>query len=500
MNTKLIFMIIPILFCGCNKDTSENREVFDAEWKVREIGITGLTLESPFEFRLIKPKMPYELKALIKETYGYEYMTTQFAVMINYMIYLDGIDGNLEEAALGAIKNLKKTDGISDFTYEISDIYKDGLNGKLLKGQYDIKNQRIEFCSVMFVQNPKMWSVICLYVNSEENRKITDKIISSVSIYNNVTREKEHGTNDKKSLIIPQGKLLKKLNMDLPIECLKLSYDQKLIAIGDYTEDPLGFQELREKFRVKIIKADNYLIKYELSGHKDALQAIDFSYDNEKLVSADREGTIILWNLITGEKINTIKSKKWVDNVKFLADGKTFIAIHGVDKKALVYSVEGNLINTLEVRNQINDFEINTKKDKIYFGCFDEIQVWSLSTFKKISDKPFKGIMCIKMDHNKERIAIGLGSGDIVILYDNLNEMARYFGHFKPVMDISFSFDDRFLGSASSDQTARIWDLENKKEIIQLVNEHKGSVKAIEFVSGNRFITGGENKELKIWE
>jgi hypothetical protein len=46
-----------------------------------------------------------------------------------------------------------------------------------------------------------------------------------------------------------------------------------------------------------------------------------------------------------------------------------------------------------------------------------------------------------------------------------------------------------------------VWDLKKKSEILQLVNEHKGTVSSIEFISANyEFITGGVNKELKVWK
>jgi WD40 repeat protein len=79
--------------------------------------------------------------------------------------------------------------------------------------------------------------------------------------------------------------------------------------------------------------------------------------------------------------------------------------------------------------------------------------------------------------------------------------VSRLKGHFKPVLSIRFSFDDKKIASSSSDQTARIWDLQKEREILQLTNEHKGNVEAIEFISSNdEFMTGGENRELKIWK
>ena len=79
---------------------------------------------------------------------------------------------------------------------------------------------------------------------------------------------------------------------------------------------------------------------------------------------------------------------------------------------------------------------------------------------------------------------------------DQQKEILRLKGHFKPVLSVSFGFDNTKLASSSSDQTSRIWDLKKQSEIVQQTNEHKGNVNSIEFISPkNVFLTGGENKE-----
>lgn len=298
-----------------------------------------------------------------------------------------------------------------------------------------------------------------------------------------------------------KGKLVKTIATELPVSCIQLSPNKSIIAVADDTEDPIGFQELKENYKITIYNTEDYSKKFEFVGHKESIESINFSSDSKKLVSADKDGTIIIWEISNGKQLAKIETEEWVHNAKFSNSGNDIVAIQGYDKVALVYDIQGNLITKLEVGKQINDFELNNKTNEIFFGCYDEFQIWSLISRKNLRNQPFSGLKCMKFNHDYSQLAIGTSSGDIILMTTELKEIKRLKGHFKPVLSISYSFDNASLASASSDQTARIWDLKKSIEIVQLANEHKGSVRAVEFISvKNEFITGGENKELKIWK
>lgn len=298
-----------------------------------------------------------------------------------------------------------------------------------------------------------------------------------------------------------KGKLSSKIIVDLPTSCIQLSPDKNFIAIADDTEDPLGFQKLKEIHKIRILNSNNLSKIFEFIGHDESIESINFSCDSKKLVSTDKKGTIIIWELTKGQQICRIETGEWVHNAKFCNSGNEIVAIQGYDKIALIYNINGKQICKLEAKEQINDLEINNKTNEIYLGCFNEIQVWSLVSREKTQSLSFSGLMCMRFDNDYSQLVIGVSNGDIILLSNELKIENILKGHFKPVLSISFSFDNSKLASASSDQTARIWNIKKQNELITLTNEHKGSVEAIEFISNkNEFITGGENKELKIWK
>jgi len=298
-----------------------------------------------------------------------------------------------------------------------------------------------------------------------------------------------------------KAKLLKTISKDLPTSFIKSSPNRLLVAIADDTMDPLGFNDFKEEFKITIRNASNFEILHTLFGHDESIESLDFSSDSEKLVSADKSGLIIIWNLKIGKKVAEIETGNWVHDAKFTGSDNEIIAIQGFEKRALLISLNGDILTTFHVNKQINDFDINKKNNVIYFGCYDEFQIWSLISRGKIGSKSFNGLLRMSFDNSFNLLAIGLTNGDILLLDKDFNEVKKLSGHFKPVLSIDFNFNNTKLVSGSSDQTARTWDLTKGKELTSFVNVHKGAVSSVCFISSkDEIITGGESKELKVWK
>lgn len=300
---------------------------------------------------------------------------------------------------------------------------------------------------------------------------------------------------------ISAQKLVKAINKDLPSKCVKLSPDKSLIAVADDTNDPLAFENTGEVFKIRLYDNKTFSLMLEFVGHKHVIESIDFSPNSEKLVSVDKSGVIIVWDLREKRKVVELNTGSWTNKVIFTSSGNEIVVSQQFEKQSLVYSLTGELILALKVGAQINDFEINRITNNIYFLCPGEIQIWSLVSRNKISSKSLSGLYNIKYDNSFSRLAAGLVNGDIVILDNDLNELKRLKGHFKTVLSLDFNFDNSKLVSGGLDQTIKVWSLEREKELLSISNAHKGKVSAVAFTSDrDQFLTGGENKEIKIWK
>lgn len=298
-----------------------------------------------------------------------------------------------------------------------------------------------------------------------------------------------------------KGKLLKLIKTELPVNVIKSSPNRDLIAVGDYTNDPLGFKDLREDYTVTIIDGKEFSVLHKLKGHTDKVEALSFSLNSKNLVSSDSDGNIIAWDLIKGKSLINIKTNEWVHEVMFSNSGAEIIAIQGFEKRAVLYDLKGNEISTFNLGVQINDFALNRNTNQIYFGCHNELQIWSLISRQKKKTFPLKGIYCIRFNKDYSEYAIGFINGEIRTYNSNsFHETSILKGHFKPVISLSFNEKNEKIVSSSSDQTIRVWRLADGKELLNLTNEHRGSVLSVEFLTkDDLFASGGENLELKVW-
>lgn len=161
---------------------SQKVSVESSDWNIRQIESTGLSLEIPFDLEKSELELPDEYKDMIKQMLTYQYSTNPLSVKINYVVYSEDIIHNLDGAAEGAINNMRNSKGISDFTYSISETFKNNISGRIIKGKFKIEKQSAEYKGVIFAEDTRTWQVICTFLANEENRTVINKMLNSVKI------------------------------------------------------------------------------------------------------------------------------------------------------------------------------------------------------------------------------------------------------------------------------------------------------------------------------
>ena len=70
--------------------------------------------------------------------------------------------------------------------------------------------------------------------------------------------------------------------------------------------------------------------------------------------------------------------------------------------------------------------------------------------------------------------------------------------HGSYVMDVDLSSDGKRMATASSDKTARIWDVETG-QLRKTFEGHDGRVQAVVFLPDGSIASCGEDKLIRIW-
>ena len=286
-----------------------------------------------------------------------------------------------------------------------------------------------------------------------------------------------------------------------PIKCIAFSTDGKYLASGSQDERLLSGTG---KFEIIIWNINEVKPFKRLKGHNNKILNVTFDRTGKLLASSDTKGEIRIWSLDSMKQINLIDVSECINRVRFTSDSKFIIAEHTYSKKVTIWDINtSELITTLPINNQIGGMDISPDGSQISLSCYNQIQVWSLISKNKISSFDNKSVgFEIKYNNNGRKLSVGTSEGDINILDSKSLKLLNILkGHFKPVLTVAFSKDEKYLISGSSDQMVKLWDLNTSKELKSLINIHLGTINSVVFSPiKNVFATAGEDKLIKLWE
>ena len=79
-------------------------------------------------------------------------------------------------------------------------------------------------------------------------------------------------------------------------------------------------------------------------------------------------------------------------------------------------------------------------------------------------------------------------------------ELVLQAGHSQPINQVAFSHDQRWLASASSDHTVKLWDLSSGMEV-RTFTGHSDEVRAVAFSPDSRLLaSAGDDNNVKLWD
>ncbi|MDT7972949.1 MAG: WD40 repeat domain-containing protein [Armatimonadota bacterium] len=209
---------------------------------------------------------------------------------------------------------------------------------------------------------------------------------------------------------VNDGTKMDEISFGRPIRFATLSPDGQLLAISTY--DPT----------IQLWRLSDKTLLRTLTGHKDWVHEVFFSPDGKFLISGSKDGTVKVWQVWDGSLVRTLSGhSKPVVTVALSPDGQ-FIASGSEDSTVRVWRMaDGKLVKVLQ--GQTKGMAVNVVR-------FSPDGKWL--AFGDI------GITIYRFpEGRKERIA----------------------AHRCGIAALSFTPDNRFLISASSDGMVKVWQV-----------------------------------------
>ena len=205
-----------------------------------------------------------------------------------------------------------------------------------------------------------------------------------------------------------------------------------------------------------------------LRGHEDAITSLVFSQDGKTIATASRDGTVRIWDALSGRELARLPVKARIEQAVLTPDGTRLLTLSSYDVPRMWDVASESLLFTLGDKTDVN-----------YYSAGAQLS----------SD-------------GRRALTYGDALWNLVYVWDveSGERLHVLKGHSEEVRFAIFSNDGERILTGSKDSTARVWEAKSGKTMMVL-RGHTASVVAGAFsLDGQRIITAAQDATARLWD
>ena len=206
---------------------------------------------------------------------------------------------------------------------------------------------------------------------------------------------------------------------------------------------------------IEIWNLNNYKLIHRMQSNSKETFAVAFSSDGKKVASGGAEEVIDVWNATSGEQIARLEGhQEEITNIAFIDFDRKLVST-AKDKQTKIWDV--------------------TKKRSIYSYLTPSNEYGSIKKIQSFDDYTISALTEVDSAQGNSRKRNGPPVWKYTIKFkDNQgNTLQEFNQHRGTVTDIAVAQNRSYMASSSEDKTVRLWDLEKKKHITNIILKDK---------------------------
>jgi WD40 repeat protein len=251
------------------------------------------------------------------------------------------------------------------------------------------------------------------------------------------------------------------------------------------------------------------LVRQTLRSEEGVVCCVAFSPDGGRLATGGSDGTVKVWNAVTGEKIRELQAR--VGTIRGVAfgpkDGRLLAAIGRSNQIEVWDGRSGDERRVIRLHSSgYYGLAFSPDGTRLAAANASGVEVWNVVSGKDELNVRFSGGAPggVAFSPDGKRLAT---TGKVTV-WDAFEGQALLAlrGHASAVVAVTFSPDGKQLATASKDKTATVWDAVTGRELLTLRSQGhsaigSGSITGVAFSpDGRRLATSCDDGTATIWD